>query len=379
MAAEQSMHVGNTNLDRSKAEAFGNRMLTLLNNGATALMISIGHKAGLFEVMAALPPGTSTDLASAASLNERYVREWLVTMYVSGIVEMETKGDGDAHEGKQVRLYSLPPENAAFLTWGRGPENVAVLSQYVSILSAYEARTVECFRTGRGVDGNKFAELKAIIAADAAQTISASLVDWILLLGGGEISSDLEDGVDVLDIQCGAGMNMITMAKSFPNSWFTGYDRDPANLRLAKEAAEQEGLTNIRFKYMDFVESAEISAYDLITCFGCLAESGDIRSVVNRAFSALREQGSFFIQDIASSSDVRANRAHPAGPLMYAVSVMFALPVSIANSKDEKHARGLMWGNDSIVRLLREVGFKCDGPKTLPDDHCNAFFFCMRP
>jgi ubiquinone/menaquinone biosynthesis C-methylase UbiE len=379
MATEQMAHVGSTSLDRGKAEVFGTRMLTLLNNGATALMISIGHKTGLFEAMAALPPVTSTELASAAGLNERYVREWLVAMYVSGIVEMEISGEEENNiKGKRARLYTLPPENAAFLTWGRGPENVAVLSQYISILSAYEGRTVECFRNGGGVDGNKFGELKAIMAADAAQTIAASLVDWILPLGGVELVADMHSGIDILDIQCGTGINLITMAKAFPNSWFTGYDRDPSSLKLAREAVEQEELRNVRFKHLDILESAELSAYDLITCFGSLTESGDIRAVTSRAFSALREQGIFLIQDVAASSDVRANRSHPAGPLMYAVSVMFALPSSIAKSGDEKHALGLMWGNDSVVRLVRDVGFRCDGPKKLPDDHCNAFFFCVR-
>jgi hypothetical protein len=61
--------------DTAKAEAFAGRMLGLLNGSFTALMVSVGHRTGLFDAMAQLPPSTSAQIASAAKLNERYVRD----------------------------------------------------------------------------------------------------------------------------------------------------------------------------------------------------------------------------------------------------------------------------------------------------------------
>ncbi|MBD3886046.1 hypothetical protein IFO70_30560 [Phormidium tenue FACHB-886] len=61
--------------DTTKAEAFADRMLTVLNSGAIALMTSIGHRTELFDTMAEFPPSTSEQIADAAELNERYVRE----------------------------------------------------------------------------------------------------------------------------------------------------------------------------------------------------------------------------------------------------------------------------------------------------------------
>lgn len=371
--------VGSTDLNPSKVEAFGSRMLTLLNNGATALLISIGYKTGLLETMAALPPATSQELASASGLCERYVREWLAAMYVSGIVNIDIreKDEKDSKERKKA-VYSLPPENAAFLTWGRGPENVAVLSQYISILSAFEAKMVDCFKNGGGIPGEEFRELKAVMTADAAQTIALNLSEWILPLGGQSLIEDLSAGIDVLDIQCGGGINLITLAREFPMSWFTGYDTDRCNIEMAQEVAEKEGLRNVRFKHMDISFSSELAAYDLITCFQSLVESGDIRGVLTRASQALRRGGLLLIQDIAACSDPRANRAHPAGPLMYAISVMFTVPSSIARTNDETQALSAMWGNDVALKMIRDAGFECDGPRRLPDDHCNVFFFCRR-
>src|SRR5215207_9562240 len=69
--------------DQVSAERFAERMVDVLNEGAIALMTSIGHRTGLFDAMAGLPPSTSEEIASAAELNERYVREWLGAMVVA--------------------------------------------------------------------------------------------------------------------------------------------------------------------------------------------------------------------------------------------------------------------------------------------------------
>ena len=78
----------------------------MLNAGALALMTSIGHRSGLFDTLAELPPATSEAIAQAAGLHERYVREWLAAMVVGSFVEYE----------KQEQTYLLPKEHAAVLT-----------------------------------------------------------------------------------------------------------------------------------------------------------------------------------------------------------------------------------------------------------------------
>ena len=62
-------------------------MIDVMNKAALALMLSVGHRTKLFDVMAALPASTSQEIASSANLNERYVREWLGTLVTSKIIE----------------------------------------------------------------------------------------------------------------------------------------------------------------------------------------------------------------------------------------------------------------------------------------------------
>src|SRR5215813_14543723 len=102
--------------DAARVEAFAKKIVDILNGGALSLMISVGHRTGLFDAMADLTRTTSGELASTAGLQERYVREWLGAMTVGGIV----KHDGEAG------TYWLPPEHAASLRRDASAGNLAV-------------------------------------------------------------------------------------------------------------------------------------------------------------------------------------------------------------------------------------------------------------
>ena len=92
---------------KSRAEAFAEKMLGTINGAGLALMTSIGHRVGLFDVMATLPWSTSQQVAEAAGLNERYVREWLGAMATGGVVEHVDagfEGFGEAGRERQDRV-----------------------------------------------------------------------------------------------------------------------------------------------------------------------------------------------------------------------------------------------------------------------------------
>jgi hypothetical protein len=56
-------------------------------------MTSLGHRTGLFDVMADMPAAGSEAIAARCGLNERYVREWLGAM-VSGVIVDYNPRDG---------------------------------------------------------------------------------------------------------------------------------------------------------------------------------------------------------------------------------------------------------------------------------------------
>ena len=122
------------------AEEFAERMLRTMNEAALALMVSVGHRTGLFDVMAGVPAATSAEIASTAGLDERYVREWLAVMTTGRIVE---------HDG-EAGTYSLPAGHAAWLTRAAGMQNLATGMQYIGLMAMVEDQIVECFRHGGG-------------------------------------------------------------------------------------------------------------------------------------------------------------------------------------------------------------------------------------
>ena len=70
-------------------------MIGIANAGLTALMISVGHRTGLFDALAGMSPSTSGEIAKAANLDERYVREWLGNMVASQLFERVGQDLGD--------------------------------------------------------------------------------------------------------------------------------------------------------------------------------------------------------------------------------------------------------------------------------------------
>ena len=52
-----------TELDTGKVEEFAGRMVELMNSSMLSLMTSVGHRTGLFDTMATLPPSTSSQIA----------------------------------------------------------------------------------------------------------------------------------------------------------------------------------------------------------------------------------------------------------------------------------------------------------------------------
>lgn len=122
----------------AQAESFADRMVETLNSATLALMISVGHRTKLFDVMARIDPATSDQIARAARLDERYVREWLGMMAAGGIVEnYPAKG-----------TYYLPSEHAASLTRAAAPVNIASTMQFIPLIGAVEDQIVECFLKG---------------------------------------------------------------------------------------------------------------------------------------------------------------------------------------------------------------------------------------
>ena len=121
--AGSSIHAGSPSIDAARSEAFAQKVLEALNGGALVLMLSLGHRTGLFDAMSGAGRLTIPQIAAKAGLNERYVREWLGAMVTGGVVEHDP--------GAQT--FHLPPEHSAWLTRAAVPNNLAQTAQWLAV------------------------------------------------------------------------------------------------------------------------------------------------------------------------------------------------------------------------------------------------------
>jgi 2-polyprenyl-3-methyl-5-hydroxy-6-metoxy-1,4-benzoquinol methylase len=349
-------------LDEAKQQAFAGRMLEVLNDACLGLMAGLGHENGLFDVMAGLQPSTSEEIARAAGLNERYVREWLGAMVTGGVVDYEP----------EHTAYALPAEHAASLTRAAGPGNLARIAQDLSMLAEVEQQVLQAFRTGEGVPYSAYPRFQAIQAEESREVFDLALVAGVVPLVPGLVDR-LREGIDALDIGTGHGHAVNVLAKAFPASRFHGLDKSEEGIAAAREEAAAWKLDNAEFRIGD---SAELTgSYDLITAFDVIHDLARPTRTLAAICGALREDGVFLMGDIAASSRLEENIEHPLCPALYAFSVFYCMSVSLGEGGE---GLGTAWGEQTARRMLTEAGFSQIDVHQVEGDFLNMYYAARR-
>jgi SAM-dependent methyltransferase len=343
---------------------FAERMGRMMNEAALVLMISVGHRTGLFDVMAAMPAATSAEIAARAGLNERYVREWLAAMTTGRIVD---------HDGA-AGSFSLPADHAACLTRAVGVDNIAVQAQYMGLLALVEDQIVDCFCHGGGVPYSAFPRLQAVMAEDTGAVHDATLIGVTLPLVSGLVGR-LEHGIDVADIGCGSGHAVNLMAEEFPRSRFAGFDFSDTGIAAARAEADHKGLANVRFEKRDAARLGETARFDLITTFDSVHDQARPDLVLAGIARALRPGGVYICVDFAASSKLSENLDHPFGPFGYTISCMHCMTVSLA---DGGMGLGAMWGEQKAQEMLADAGFTSIEATHVDGDIANTYFIATK-
>ena len=359
--------VPESHLPHETVEAFGNHLVDILNHGALCLMLSVGHRTGLFDVMRGRAPSTSNAIAAAADLDERYVREWLGAMATAGIVTVDPDGP----------RFVLPPAHAACLTRAAQADNLAVFAQYIAVLGAVEDRIVAAFSTGAGVPYAHYARFHEVMAEDSGQSVLSSLESDVLPLVPG-LTDHLERGIRVLDVGCGRGRIIHRLATLYPRSHFTGVDLSTQAIEYARAEAKADRLTNIDFVEADAAaldRHVEAQAYELITTFDAIHDQADPLAVLQGIHRALVPEGIYLMQDIRGSGQIQGDLDHPLGPFLYTVSCMHCMPVSLAQGGP---GLGAMWGEPRAREYLERAGFHDIRVHQLAHDPQNNWYVATR-
>ena len=345
-------HPPQRSLDETRVEAFVEQLFGTYVSGMVNLMVDLGHRTGLFEALAEAP-ATSGQLAQRAGLNERYVREWLGAVATAGIVDYDPASRG----------FTLPAEHAACLT-GSGSMNLAPLSKVLALLAKHVPEMTTVFREGGGIPYERFRpEFTDVMDGLSHGVFDEQLVDVIVPRTG--LADRLADGIRVADIGCGTGHSTNVLARTFRSSQFVGYDLADDALQLAREEAADYELTNVAFESLDLTGLAADPPLDAVFAFDVIHDQVDPAAVLQRVHDAIAPAGVFVMMDIKSQSNLAGNIGNPFAPLLYAVSTMHCMTVSLAHNGA---GLGTAWGEQLARRMLADAGFARVETFDVPDD-----------
>ena len=348
-----------TQFDETRAGDFADAMADTLCAGALTLMISLGHRTGLFDTMSKMKPASSTEIAEEAELNERYVREWLSAMVTGRIVEYDPV----------AKTYFLPAEHAASLTREGAMGNLAVYAQLIPASGAAQEKVLAGFETGQGTSYDDYPCFHEIMAEDSGQAVLPHLLESVLPLAPG-LSERLLSGIDVLDAGCGRGRALMLLAEAFPASRFTGYDLCTETIDWARRQASAKGLTNVDFHVRDLTGYDEPDRWDFITTFDAVHDQKDPQALLHGLFRSLRQGGTYIMQDIGGSAFLEKNLDFPFATFLYTASCFHCMPVSLGQGGV---GLGTMWGWETAQAMLAEAGFS-SAMHIIEGDPMNVWF-----
>jgi 2-polyprenyl-3-methyl-5-hydroxy-6-metoxy-1,4-benzoquinol methylase len=330
-------------VDQKKLDALVGRLFGDLSAGYGGVMVSLGHKLGLYRAMAGAGPLSSVEVARRSGCGERYVREWLNAQVAGGYV--------DYHPASST--YELSPEQAAILAEETSPVFLPHAWQVVASMWADEPKSLAAFKAGRGVSWGEHDErLFCGVAAFFRNSYSGSLVqEWLPALTG--VTEKLARGARIADVGCGHGHSTVLMAKAYPNSRFCGFDVHDESIAAAREVAREAGVDDrVTFEVAKADDYAQ-NGYDLICFFDCLHDMGRPVDAARHAANSLADDGALMLVEPYAGDRVEDNM-NPIGRLYYSASTTLCCAHAI--SEKGTHVLGAQAGPRQLEEVLRSAG-----------------------
>jgi 2-polyprenyl-3-methyl-5-hydroxy-6-metoxy-1,4-benzoquinol methylase len=329
-------------LDWGKVKSFAGLMMNDLGAALQGALSYIGDRLGIFKALAE-GAVTSTELAERTGLNERYLREWLGAMTAAKYIDYDPA----------AARYSMPPEHAMILADENSPFFMGGFMQMVVPEVGMAPKLLESFRTGIGVPQSQYpAEVFEAIERGSAPMYRHSLLrKWLPSMP--KVIECLKNGGAALDVGCGSGRAVLTIAAAFPKAEVHGYDAHPGSIERARANAQAAGVEHrVRFDVVDCC-SLPAERFDFISVFDVVHDSVEPLALLKSIRGALRPGGTCLMVEVNVSNRVEDN-INPMGRMMYAASTLYCMTVSLAHNGA---GIGALMGEEKARELARTAGF----------------------
>jgi len=331
-------------VDDARLHQFMGQMLSDLGGAASVALVRIGDALGLYKTLHERGPMTVAELAGAAGVNERYLREWLSHQAASNYVSYDPT----------TQKFALPPEQAMVFAIEESPVFMPGAFDSMASFLDNQAKVEPAFKTGAGVAwGDQAGCLFCSVARFFRPGYLNNLVgSWLPALDG--VVEKLQRGAKVADVGCGHGVSTVIMAQAFPNSQFIGYDFHPSSIEHAQAHAREHGVTgNTRFEVGTAKDYPE-KDFDLVAFFDCLHDMGDPAGAAAHVRLSLKPDGSWMIVEPIAGDRLEDN-LNPVGRIYYAASTMVCIPTSLA--QEAGAALGAQAGEAKLREVVTAGGF----------------------
>jgi SAM-dependent methyltransferase len=272
------------------------------------------------------------------------VREWLNAQAAGGYVDYHAVSE----------TYELSPEQAMVLADEDSPVFIPPAWQVPVSMWFDEERTLEAFRTGKGVAwGDHDGRLHCGVAAFYRNGYRGSLVSqWLPALDG--VVEKLEAGIAVADVGCGHGHSTVLMAQAFPRSRFHGFDVHAASIDEARQNAADAGVAeraaSTWTRAVDYPDRA-IRTHLLLRLPARSGRSGRCGPLCARV---LAPDGTVMLVEPFAHDRVEHNLS-PVARLYYAASSTICCAHAI--SEGGELVLGAQAGEARLAEVFRKAGF----------------------
>jgi len=330
-------------LDEQKLMSFVFRAVDEVGATLNAALVVLGDTLGYYRTLAADGPSTAEELATATDTAVPYAREWLNAQAAGAFVEY------DAATGR----YSLPPEHAVALTDESSPAYLPGLFQ-IALGTVSDSRAVAlAARQGSGIGWHEHnSDVHVGCERFFRPSYQAYLVDsWLPAVG---LDAQLRQGARVADVGCGHGASTILMAQAFPQSTFVGSDYHPASIKVARQRADEAGVSDRVTFEVASAQEFDGELFDIVTMFDCLHDMGDPVGAARHIHDMLRPDGTWMIVEPMAGDQVEDN-LNPVGRAYYGFSTLLCTPASL--SQEVGRALGTQAGPARIREVTTSAGF----------------------
>jgi SAM-dependent methyltransferase len=316
------------------------------------LAVYIGDRLGLYRVLAERGPSTSGELADAAGLNERYVREWLEQQATSAILEVD-----DARAAIAARRYTLPPGHDEALTDDTSLNCIAAIGQLAAACVKPIDAVLSAFRTGEGVP---YADYGADLH-DGQARFTRPMFDHLLasewLKAVPEVHERLlaDPPARVADVACGEGRSTLAIARGYPKARVDGIDLDEASIGAARRHLAGSGLDDrVTFHLRDAADERLAGSYDLVYIHEALHDMSYPVRVLAACRSLLADGGSVIVGD-ERVPDEFSPPGDEIERFYYGFSILHCLPVGMVG--EDAAGTGTVMRAGTVRRYASEAGF----------------------